>query len=67
MKKHTSSTEDSPDLYRCPNCGGPMGVIERLICLEDINKLLGGTQSANDVRFCSHLNEELEMRFELNE
>src|SRR5205823_15135402 len=23
-EEHTSSTEDSPDLYHCPNCGGPM-------------------------------------------
>jgi len=27
---HASSTEDAPGLYRCPNCGGPMKVIERL-------------------------------------
>ena len=29
-EEHTSSTEDVPDLYRCPKCGGPMKVIERL-------------------------------------
>ena len=23
-EEHVSSTEDSPDLYRCPKCGGPM-------------------------------------------
>jgi hypothetical protein len=27
---HASSTEDAPRLYRCPKCGGPMKVIERL-------------------------------------
>ena len=30
----TSSTKDSPDLYRCPKCGGPMMVIERLTAAE---------------------------------
>jgi len=25
-----SSTQDSPDLWRCPKCGGPMRVVERL-------------------------------------
>src|SRR5204862_740017 len=29
-EEHASSTEDTPDLYRCPKCGGPMKVIERL-------------------------------------
>jgi Putative transposase len=29
-----SSTEDSPDLYRCPKCGGPMRVTERLTAAE---------------------------------
>jgi len=33
-KEHTSSTGDSPDLYRCPDCGGPMKVIERLTAAE---------------------------------
>jgi hypothetical protein len=28
-EEHTSSTEDAPDLYRCPKCGGPMKIIER--------------------------------------
>ncbi len=27
---HASSTQDSPDLWRCPKCGGPMRVVERL-------------------------------------
>ena len=31
---HASSTEDAPGLYRCPNCGGPMKVIERLTAAE---------------------------------
>ena len=31
---HASSTEDTPDLYRCPNCGGPMKIIERLTAAE---------------------------------
>jgi hypothetical protein len=31
---HASSTEDSPDLWRCPKCGGPMKVIERLTAAE---------------------------------
>jgi Putative transposase len=30
----TSSTEDVPDLYRCPKRGGPMKVIERLTAAE---------------------------------
>ncbi|HET6175787.1 MAG TPA: IS91 family transposase [Candidatus Sulfotelmatobacter sp.] len=29
-----SSTGDSPDLYRCPKCGGPMKVIQRLTAAE---------------------------------
>jgi hypothetical protein len=29
-----SSSGDSPDLYRCPKCGGPMKVIERLTAAE---------------------------------
>jgi rubredoxin len=29
-QQHASSTEDCPDLWRCPKCGGPMKVIERL-------------------------------------
>ena len=30
----TSSSQDSPHLYRCPKCGGPMKVIERLTAAE---------------------------------
>jgi putative transposase/transposase-like zinc-binding protein len=33
-EEHTSSTEDAPDLYRCPKCGGPMKIIERLTAAE---------------------------------
>jgi len=33
-QEHASSTEDTPDLYRCPKCGGPMKVIERLTSAE---------------------------------
>src|SRR5215472_8090733 len=33
-EQHASSTEDAPDLYRCPQCGGPMKVIERLTAAE---------------------------------
>jgi hypothetical protein len=33
-EEHTSFTEDAPDLYRCPRCGGPMKVIERLTAAE---------------------------------
>src|ERR1700751_699272 len=33
-EEHTSSTEDSPNLFSCPNCGGPMKVIERLTAAE---------------------------------
>ena len=32
-EEHASSTED-PDLYRCPKCGGPVKVIERLTAAE---------------------------------
>jgi rubredoxin len=28
------STEDCPDVWRCPKCGGPMKVIERLTAAE---------------------------------
>ena len=31
---HASSAEVSPDLWRCPKCGGPMKVIERLTAAE---------------------------------
>ena len=34
VEQHASSTEDTPDLYRCPKCGGPMKVIERLTAAE---------------------------------
>ena len=33
-EENASSTEDAPDLYRCPKCGGPMKVIERLTAAE---------------------------------
>src|SRR5713226_7718134 len=33
-EEHASSTEDAPDLYRCPKCRGPMKVIERLTAAE---------------------------------
>ena len=33
-EQHASSTEDAPDLYRCPKFGGPMKVIERLTAAE---------------------------------
>jgi len=33
-EQHTSSTDDAPDLYLCPKCGGPMKVIERLTAAE---------------------------------
>jgi Putative transposase/Transposase zinc-binding domain len=32
--QHASSTEDRSDLWRCPKCGGPMKVIERLSAAE---------------------------------
>ena len=33
-EQHASSTEDCPDLWRCPKCGGAMKVIERLTAAE---------------------------------
>ncbi len=33
-EQHASSTEDCPGLWRCPKCGGPMKVIERLTAAE---------------------------------
>jgi len=33
-ERHASSTVDSPGLWRCPKCGGPMKVIERLTASE---------------------------------
>ncbi len=33
-EQHACSTEDGPDLWRCPKCGGPMKVIERLTAVE---------------------------------
>jgi hypothetical protein len=33
-EEHPSSTEDTADLYRCPKCGGPMKIIERLTAAE---------------------------------
>jgi hypothetical protein len=33
-EQHASSTTDSPDLWRCPKCGGAMKVIERLTAAE---------------------------------
>src|SRR6266853_4010095 len=33
-EQRASSTEDCPDLWRCPTCGGPMKVIERLTAAE---------------------------------
>jgi len=33
-EQHASSTEDCPDLWRCPKCGGRMKVIERLTAAE---------------------------------
>jgi rubredoxin len=33
-EQHAASTEDCPDLWRCPKCGGPMKVIERLTAAE---------------------------------
>src|SRR5215831_17489689 len=33
-EEHASYTEDAPGLYRCPKCGGPMKVIERLTAAE---------------------------------
>jgi rubredoxin len=34
QQQHASSTEDCPDLWCCPKCGGPMKVIERLTTAE---------------------------------
>ena len=33
-EEHSSSIEDAAELYRCPHCGGPMKVIERLTAAE---------------------------------
>ena len=33
-EQRASSTEDCPDLWRCPKCGGPMKVIEKLSAAE---------------------------------
>jgi len=33
-EKHSSSTEEVPDLYRCPKCGGPRKIIQRLTAAE---------------------------------
>jgi hypothetical protein len=33
-EEHTPSTDDSPKLYPCPKCGGPMKVSERLTAAE---------------------------------
>jgi len=33
-EQHASSTQDFPDSWRCPKCGGPMKVIERLSAAE---------------------------------
>ena len=33
-EQHASSTEDFPDLWRCPKCGGPMKIIEKLTASE---------------------------------
>jgi hypothetical protein len=33
-EEHSSSTEDAAELYRCPHCGAPMKVIERLTAAE---------------------------------
>jgi hypothetical protein len=32
--ENASTAEDAPDLYHCPQCGGPMKVIERLTAAE---------------------------------
>jgi len=32
--QHVASTEDTLGLWRCPNCGGPMKVVERLTAVE---------------------------------
>jgi len=33
-EQHVASTEDPPGLWRCPMCGGPMKVVERLTAAE---------------------------------
>jgi rubredoxin len=33
-EQHGSGTEECPDLWRCPKCGGPMKVIERFTAAE---------------------------------
>jgi hypothetical protein len=33
-EQHASSSEDFPDLWRCPKCGGPMKIVERLTASE---------------------------------
>ena len=33
-EEHPSSTDNTPDLYRCPECGGSMKIIERLTAAE---------------------------------
>jgi predicted Zn-ribbon and HTH transcriptional regulator len=33
-EEHPCSTQDAPGLYRCPKCGGPMKIIERLTAAE---------------------------------
>jgi len=33
-EEHSSSSEEPAELYRCPHCGGPMKVIERLTAAE---------------------------------
>jgi hypothetical protein len=33
-EQHLTSTEDAPGLWRCPKCGGPMKVVERLTAVE---------------------------------
>ena len=35
-EEHPSSIEDAAELYRCPHCGGPMKVIERLTAAETL-------------------------------
>ena len=33
-EQHVASTEEPPGLWRCPKCGGPMKVVERLTAVE---------------------------------
>jgi Putative transposase/Transposase zinc-binding domain len=33
-EQRSPSTADSPDIYRCPNCGGPMAIIDSIIPAE---------------------------------